>query len=88
DAPWLFGFHPKSFALFHSWYRNSSANLMANNKLKYLKIDAHERAAKRQAWNRPIFWPLWVGITLLALLFVPAIMAYRRRILATLHNKQ
>lgn len=88
DAPWLFGFHPKSFALFHSWYHNSSANLMANNKLKYLKIDARERAAKRQAWNHPIFWPLWVGIALLALLSVPAIIAYRRRILATLQHKQ
>lgn len=87
DSPWIFGFHPKSFALFHSWYRNSSANLMANNKLKYLKIDSTQRAAQRQAWNKPLFWPLWVGIALLALLIVPAIMAYRRKTLTTLQNK-
>jgi ABC-type transport system substrate-binding protein len=35
DAPWLWGLHPKSFALYHDWYFNSKPNLMANNTLKY-----------------------------------------------------
>ncbi|MFI3135792.1 MAG: ABC transporter substrate-binding protein [Methylococcaceae bacterium] len=88
DAPWIFGFHPKSFALFHSWYHNSNANLMANNRLKYLRIDTAERDAKRQAWNRPNFWPLLVGLVLLVLLVIPAIIAYRRRAAATLQEVQ
>lgn len=79
DAPWLFGFHPKSFALFHSWYHNSKANLMANNKLKYLRIDSLERAAKRREWNRPILWPLFAGLILLLVLIMPALLAYRKR---------
>ncbi|NOT83946.1 MAG: ABC transporter substrate-binding protein [Methylococcaceae bacterium] len=88
DAPWVFGYHPKGFALFHGWYLNSKANLMANNKLKYLRIDSAARDAKRQAWNRPNFWPLLVGLVLLIILLVPAIIAYRRRASATLQITQ
>lgn len=60
DAPWLFGFHPKSFALYHSWYKNLKPNLMANNQLKYTRIDIAERDLKRRLWNQPVLWPLWV----------------------------
>lgn len=88
DAPWLFGFHPKGFALYHSWFHNSKANLMANNRLKYLRIDSTARAAKRQAWNQPVFWPLLVGLVIMLLLIIPAIIAYRRRALATVTSAQ
>ncbi len=66
DAPWVFGFHPKRFSLFHSWYNNLKPNLMANNRLKYTRIDAVARAEKRQAWNKPIFLPLVFGCLLFA----------------------
>jgi oligopeptide transport system substrate-binding protein len=79
DVPWLFGFHPKSFALHHGWYKNLKPNLMANNQLKYTRIDAKLRAEKRQQWNQPIVWPLVLGGVVLVLLFVPAVSAYRRR---------
>lgn len=79
DTPWLFGFHPKSFALYHGWYKNLKPNLMANNKLKYTRIDSALRAEKRQQWNKPIFWPLVVGGVVMVLMFIPAIKAYRRR---------
>lgn len=79
DAPWLFGFHPKSFALYHGWYHNLKPNLMANNRLKYTRIDSEARAQKRQQWNQPIFWPLILGGVLMVLMFIPAINAYRRR---------
>ena len=80
DAPWLFGFHPKSFALHHSWFKNLKPNLMANNQLKYTRIDAKLRAEKRKEWNQPIWSPLLFGLLVLMLLFIPAIKAYRRRI--------
>ena len=79
DAPWLFGFHPKNFLLFHSWYKNLKPNLMANNQLKYTRIDTAARAEKRQQWNKPVFWPLVLGAALFALILLPAISAYRRR---------
>jgi len=66
EAPWLFGFHPKSFTLFHAWYHNVKPNLMANNRLKYLRIDVAQRADLRAAWNRPVLWPIGVGLVGLA----------------------
>lgn len=79
DAPWLFGFHPKSFSLFHSWYKNIKPNLMANNQLKYTRIDTALRTEKRQEWNQPIVWPLLLGVTGLGLMLMPAVKAYHRR---------
>ena len=58
DAPWVWGFYPKSLALSHSWYKNVLPNAMANNTLKYKRIDAEERAKKQQAWNQPVILPL------------------------------
>jgi len=84
DAPWVFGFNPKSFSLFHSWYNNLKPNLMANNRLKYTRIDAGARTEKRLAWNYPIFWPLALAGLLFVLMLIPAIRAYRRRARETL----
>ncbi|GAB4254390.1 MAG: ABC transporter substrate-binding protein [Methylomicrobium sp.] len=83
DAPWLFGFYPKDFLLYHQWYKNVKPNLMANNRLKYVRIDTAMRTEKRREWNEPVFWPLLALTALLAVLIVPAVVAYRRRILST-----
>jgi ABC-type transport system substrate-binding protein len=79
DAPWLLGFHPKNFALYHGWYKNLKPNLMANNQLKYARLDTAIRNEKRQQWNQPLFWPLLLGGALFVLLLIPAIKAYHRR---------
>lgn len=79
DAPWVFAFHPKSFSLYHSWYKNLKPNLMANNTLKYKRLDAIERAYKREQWNQPVFWPLLLAFCLFVVLLVPAVNAFKRR---------
>lgn len=53
DAPWVMGFHPKNFALYHQWFHNLKPNLMANNTLKYLRLDTKKREEIREKWNRP-----------------------------------
>ena len=58
DAPWVWGFYPKSLALSHSWYKNVLPNAMANNTLKYKGIDAKVRVEKQKAWNQPVILPL------------------------------
>ncbi len=84
DAPWLWGFHPKAFSLFHNWYQNVKPNLMANNLLKYRRVVGEDRQAKREEWNKPNYWPLiLIGIFLLASL-IPAILAFRKRERSTL----
>jgi ABC-type transport system substrate-binding protein len=79
DAPWVFGFHPKNFSLFHSWYKNLKPHSMANNRLKYTRIETSTRFEKRQEWNHPVLWPLVIGLFLFMVLLAPAIRAYRRR---------
>ncbi|MDO9104066.1 MAG: ABC transporter substrate-binding protein [Methylovulum sp.] len=84
DAPWIFGFHPKNFSLFHSWYKNLKPNLMANNQLKYTRIDTIEREKKRAHWNRPLFWPLVLAGMISVLALIPALRAYLRHTQARL----
>ena len=79
DAPWLWGYHPVGFALYHDWYRNTKPNLMANNTLKYKRIDPDLRYRMRQAWNQPVLWPLVLLAGILSIGMVPAWMIYKRR---------
>jgi len=79
DAPWIFGFHPKSFVLSHAWYRNRKPGPLLNNSLKYLRIDAPLRTRKRAEWNQPVLWPLLAVPLLLAVLIFPAWRLWQRR---------
>jgi ABC-type transport system substrate-binding protein len=79
DAPWLWGYHPKSYGLTHAWMLNGKPNNMARNNLKYLRVDVKKREAMRAAWNRPVVLPLVTIVALLVLSAVPAFVAYRRR---------
>jgi oligopeptide transport system substrate-binding protein len=83
DAPWVFGVHPKSYGLSHGWLLNGKPNLIANNGIKYRRIDAAQRDAQRAAWNRPLYWPLVLAPALLAVAVWPAYSVYRRRTRAT-----
>ncbi|WP_246237677.1 ABC transporter substrate-binding protein [Caldichromatium japonicum] len=79
DAPWSFGFHPRSFTLHHRWLYNAYPNQMANNTLKYLRLDPEDRKSARLAWNQPVLWPLALIGGVLLLLVIPAWVAVRRR---------
>ncbi len=79
DAPWASGWHPKQFSLYHAWYGNVKPNLMANNTLKYVKVDPRLRTARRIAWNRPRWGPVALIAGLLAAAAAPAVSVYRRR---------
>ena len=79
DSPWVWSFYPKSFSLFHGWYHNARPNLMANNSLKYRRLDPILREQQRAAWNKPVLWPLLLALLLLGAVLIPAIITYRRR---------
>lgn len=83
DSPWLFGYHPMKFALYHDWFRNQAQNLMARNRTKYERIDAARRADLQAQWNKPVYWPLLLGFVLLTLAVLPAWKSYRKRQRAT-----
>ncbi|MFQ5588676.1 MAG: ABC transporter substrate-binding protein [Nitrospiria bacterium] len=79
DMPWASGFHPKRFGLYHAWYQNIKPNLMANNTLKYAKVDPVLRAGRRSVWNKPRLWPLLIIAGLLFAGTLPAVWTYRKK---------
>ncbi|HUT33943.1 MAG TPA: ABC transporter substrate-binding protein [Planctomycetota bacterium] len=80
DAPWIFGYHDVAFALVHEWYRNAHPHAMANNLLKYRRIDPELRAERREEWNRPRWIPVLIVVAVLVLAVVPAAWAAVRHL--------
>ena len=79
DAPWVFTFHPVSFGLSHQWVKNSKPSSLGGGTLKYLRVDASRRAENRQAWNRPVVWPLWMCLGVFILGTIPAVITIWKR---------
>lgn len=79
DAPWVFTFHPVSFGLSHQWVKNSKPSALGGGTLKYLRVDANRRAENRQAWNRPVVWPLWLCLGVFILGTIPAVITIWKR---------
>ncbi|MBK1706554.1 ABC transporter substrate-binding protein [Halochromatium glycolicum] len=79
DAPWSFGFYPKSFSLHHQWLENVKPNLMANNTLKYRRLEPAIREQLRAQWNPPVLWPIGALIAILVVGAIPAVLVARRR---------
>lgn len=75
DAPWVFGLYPQSVSLFHHWVSNVYPNLMANNTLKYRRLDVAQRELAQAAWNQPVLWPF---IMVFALFVVLSVMVWRQ----------
>ncbi len=76
DAPWVFGYFSKSFVLKHHWMNQTKAHGVANNTLKYLKLDNTKRTEAQQKWNNAKI-SILIGIVLfLLLLILPACYKY------------
>ena len=79
DAPWVWGFHRKSLALYHQWYKNVLPNAMANNTLKYKRIDAKLRVKKQKEWNQPSVLPLLLFVLFIVLMGFSLQRIYKNR---------
>ena len=79
DSPWVWGFHPINFTLSHQWNRASKPHGIANNTLKYERIDAEKRAKLQEKWNQPVFWPLFGVLAFIIILVIPLVITYWRR---------
>lgn len=78
DTPWIWGYHPQSFVLYNTWHSKTKPSGVANNTLKYAKLDPDLRAKLRILWNKPLLWPLVILAGLLILIIAPAIIGYKR----------
>ncbi|CAG4883408.1 protein of unknown function [Georgfuchsia toluolica] len=79
DAPWIWGFHPKDYALYHAWLFNRKPTKVGNNTLKYQRLDPALRERKRREWNQPAIWPAILIIALVLGGAAAAYVVYRRR---------
>lgn len=79
DNPWIWGMHPIDFTLSHAWNRPTKPHAIANNTLKYERLNPKIRYELRKEWNKPVLWPLWVLIAFLILLFLPLTITYLKR---------
>ena len=81
DAPWSFGFFPYASAAVQHWVYNSKPAILIRDHGRYLRIDVDERRRAQADWNKPVWWPL---IVLLTLAFWPAccwwhVRSFKRR---------
>ncbi len=89
QVPWAGGFHPQNFTLHHSWISNLKPSHLAHDTLQYQRIDPELRDRLRQAWNRPVIWPLVVIAVIVILLLLPALyLAWRREFRLPHGNRQ
>ncbi len=78
DAPWVWNYHPMDYSLLHEYLTNFKPNVMANNTLKYKRIDPAKREQYRQQNNTPIVLPLWLLLIFMVIIIIPAIFSYRK----------
>jgi ABC-type transport system substrate-binding protein len=79
DAPWMWGFHPVGYGLYHAWYHNAKPMSFGQNTLQYTRIDPALREQQRLAWNQPVTTPLWIALGLFVLGTLPATISIYRR---------
>lgn len=88
DAPWLFGYFPKSGGAYQAWVGNAKPTQMVRNTLQFYRIDPALRAHEIKAWNPPVWWPLWLLGGVVALGVYMAWRTAQRRDRATALGRQ
>lgn len=79
DTPWIFGLYPINFTLTQQWVEPNIPHPIANNTLKYQKINPHLRAKLQKNWNNPVLWPFFALLFSLILIFIPLFITYWKR---------
>jgi len=75
DAPWIWGFYPTGFGLYHDWFRNVKPMPYSYNTRKYHRIDVELRNRRLKEWNVPVTWPFWTLLVLTYIAVAPAAVA-------------
>ena len=79
ERPWIELFYPEDYALVHGWLKNvRTVGISTIPTTKYYDLDQHERAKRREEWNKPIYWPAWVLAAAAVLIIIPALLTYKR----------
>lgn len=74
DCPWIYLTHNETFALTQPWLSNYKPHPVAQDMVKYWRVDGQMRARLQAEWNIPNYLPL---LAVAALIFVGSIPAAR-----------
>ncbi len=78
ERPWIELHHSEDYALYHGWLDGVKPFGMSFPMVKYRGLDVAERAARREAWNEPLVWPVWVLLVGLVAAAVPGVVTFYR----------
>ncbi|MFP6641318.1 MAG: ABC transporter substrate-binding protein [Myxococcota bacterium] len=78
ERPWIELVHSEAYSLFHDWLENVKPMGMSTPLTKYKNLDPELRARKRESWNQPVLWPLYLGLALAVLILIPGIVTFMR----------
>jgi ABC-type transport system substrate-binding protein len=78
ERPWIELYHSEEYSLQHGWLINSVPIGLSYPTHKYQDLDVEKRARLREAWNKPVRWPLYVALLLIVAAAVPAVRTYYR----------
>lgn len=76
DSPWIWGVYQQEFILNQSWNYPYKPNTIANNTLKYQRLNPLLRQYLRNQWNHSVLWPLGLLALLIILLSAPVFIRY------------
>ena len=79
DAPWSFGYFPYASGAAQSWVHNYKPAVLIRDQGRYLRLDVQQRVRKLAEWNRPVWWPMVLGLAVVAALAGFAWRSFRRR---------
>ncbi len=79
DAPWSFGYFPYSSAAVQGWLHNARPTVLIRDPGRYMRLDTATRVAKLREWNRPVWWPVGLGLLVLAAVLWFAVRSFRLR---------
>jgi oligopeptide transport system substrate-binding protein len=65
DAPWSFGFYPKSFSLHHQWLGNVKPEPDGQQHPQVPFAGARHARGAARAWNPPVLWPIGAALVVL-----------------------
>jgi len=79
DAPWSFGYFPFASAAMQHWLHNARPTVLVRDPGRYYKLDTAERAQRVAQWNRPVWWPIVLGVLGVVAVIWFAMRSFKRR---------
>jgi ABC-type transport system substrate-binding protein len=79
DAPWSFGYFPYATSASQAWLHNTRPSVMIRDPGRYMRLDVAERVRRQAEWNRPVWWPVVLGLLILVGVVALAVHSFRQR---------